>query len=58
MKILKNEKFLVQGEKNGEIKIYNLDNFKLVKSYVSNKINQFNNIYTPLNNNIFWLGLL
>ena len=54
MKIIKNEKFLVQGEKNGEIKIYNLDNFKLVKSYVSNKINEFNNIYTPLNNNIFF----
>ena len=54
MKILKNEKFFVQGEKNGEIKIYNLDNFELVKSYVSNKINQFNDIYKPLNNNIFF----
>ena len=54
MKIFKNEKFLVQGEKNGEIKIYNLDNFELVKSYVSNKINRFYNIYNPLNNNIFF----
>lgn len=45
MKILCKEQFLVQGEKNGEIKIYNINNFSLLKSYVSNKINKIYDIF-------------
>ena len=45
-KLLNDEKFILQGEKNGEIKIYNIDNFELIKTYISNKINSFNDIYT------------
>ena len=45
MILLNDEKFLVQGESNGEIKIYNTDNFELVKTYVSNKINSFLDIF-------------
>ena len=52
-KLLNDEKFILQGEKNGEIKIYNIDNFELIKTYISNKINSFNDIYT-FENKIFF----
>ena len=51
MKLL-NDKYFIQGDEEGQIYLYNLHNFKLIKTFYSNKLNDIINIYV-YNNIIF-----
>ena len=43
MKLL-NDKYFIQGDEEGQIYLYNLDTFQLIKTFYSNKYNDINNI--------------